>query len=381
VSDTILISPPGMAAIAVISAPALRHNLARVRASAPGCPVMAVVKARAYGHGISEVAGLLDDADAFAVARLDEARELRAIDVTRPIVLLGGLYSADELDAACRARLTPVVHSRAQVELLEAAAPGPALDVWLKTDTGMGRLGVPPEEVAELAARLRACPRVASEPDLMTHLASADDPGDPATGEQLAAFRRIADGWAGDISIANSAAILGWPELLGAGKEFGCAGQNWVRPGLMLYGASPLAGRGASDCGLLPVMSFETRLIDVKSIGAGRRVGYGGDWRSARDSRIGIAAVGYADGYPRHLGSGTPVGIRGRLAPLAGRVSMDLIAVDVTDIPEAATGDRVVLWGEAPGVDEIAARAGTIAYELLAGVGRRVHRRVAGVSP
>lgn len=363
------------AAVAVIRPAALRNNLERVRSFAPGCPVLAVVKANAYGHGLIEVAGLLDGADALAVARLEEAGQLRAAGIGKRIVVLGGCLSADEMQLASRLRLDVVIHSPEHLELLEGTTLPEPVWGWLKVDTGMGRLGLAPARAPEALRRLRAC-RSVSGLTLMTHLGCADDRSDPATVEQIQAFGELLADWDGDISIANSAAILQWPETVRSTATLRHAGANWVRPGLMLFGASPLRGATAAELGLKPVMSFETRLLSVKWVPAGQRVGYGGHWVAPRDSLIGIAAAGYADGYPWHAGAGTPVRVRGHNAPLVGRVSMDMITLDVTEVPGAALGDPVVLWGDGPTVEEVAAAARTIPWTLMTGINRRVAVRV-----
>lgn len=375
-------------AVAVIRPAALHHNLARVRELAPGCPVLAVIKANAYGHGLIEVARILDGADAFAVARMDEAQQLRAAGIDKRVVLLGGCLTTAELDEAGRLGIDIVVHSMDQVALLESAAV--LLDCWLKVDSGMSRLGIAPETVPTALARLRKARAVRSTV-LMTHLACADDPADPATDEQLRRFGAVLDGWDGEISVANSAAILHWPDALRSGGPLRYRGRNWVRPGLMLYGASPMRRQSARQLGLQPAMSFETRLIAVKPVRRGQRVGYGGHWVAPRDGVLGVVAVGYADGYPwqvgaqvgvqvgahagRDAGSVAVVGIRQQAAPVVGRVSMDMLTVDLTEVPDARPGDRVVLWGDSPTVEEVAVAARTIPWTLLTAIGRRVALR------
>lgn len=370
------------APVAVVRASALRNNLRVVREAAPGCRVMAVVKANAYGHGLVAVARILEDVDAFAVARLDEAVQLREAGVARRIVVLGGFVTAEEVEAAVTLGLDVVVHGLGQVDVLERMGPVGPLDLWLKVDTGMGRLGVEPAAVAETALRLRRWAGGRGALRLMSHFASAEAPAGESARSQLAAFQALAEGWQGDVSLANSAAILQCPGALAGAAAHGA---SWIRPGLMLYGVSPVPGRTAGSFGLQPAMSFETRLIAVRRIGKGQRVGYGGEWQAPRDSVIGVAAAGYADGYPWHVAHDTPVLVNGRRATVVGRVSMDMISVDLTANAGAAPGDRVVLWGDDPPVAEIAGHAGTIAYELLAGMSPRVLRQVeeqaaAGVS-
>jgi alanine racemase len=361
------------APVAVVRASALRNNLRVVREAAPGCRVMAVVKANAYGHGLVAVARILDAVDAFAVARLEEAAQLREAGVAHRIVVLGGFVAPEEVEAAVGLGLDLVVHGVGQVNVLERMGPLGPLDLWLKVDTGMGRLGIEPAEVAETAQRLRRWTGGRGNLRLMTHFASAEEPAGDATRSQLASFRAVANGWQGDVSLANSAAILRCPEALAGAAAHGT---SWVRPGLMLYGVSPVPGRTAASFGLKPAMSFETRLIAVRRIGKGQRVGYGGEWQAPGDSVIGVAAAGYADGYPWHVAHATPVLVNGRPATVVGRVSMDMISVDLTAHPGAAPGDRVVLWGDDPPVDDVARHAGTIAYELLSGMSPRVLREV-----
>ncbi len=362
------------AAVAVISPSALRDNLDRVRELAPGCRVLAVVKANAYGHGLVRVARILQAADALAVARLEEAAELRDAGIGGRIVLLGGCARPVELEAAAALGLDVVIHHPLHVEMLAALRPAQGMHCWLKIDTGMGRLGMEPQDVPGVCDRLKKMPGVAGV-TLMTHFACADDGRDPATGRQLDRFFAAIGAWQGDISLANSAAILQWPHALQAAGR----GSNWVRPGLMLYGASPLADKSATELGLRAAMSFETRLIAIKRIPQGRRIGYGGTCTARRDTTIGIAAAGYADGYPWRVTPGLQVRINGRDAPLAGRVSMDMITIDLDDVANARIGDRVVLWGpDGPAVETVAAAAGTIPWALLTGIGRRVAMHTAG---
>jgi alanine racemase len=349
------------AARAVIDTRALQHNLQRVRAAAPAARVMAVVKANAYGHGIEPVARALEGVDALAVARVEEGRRVRAAGFDKPVVLLEGVFSAEQLALAAQQDFEIVVHCAEQIELLRTHRGRP-LSVWLKIDSGMHRLGLAPEEFAAAAQALEANAAVAAPIRLMTHLANADDPADPTSREQILLFEQLTQGHAGERSIANSAGVLAWPD----------SHADWVRPGLMLYGASPLVQSTAAELGLEPVMAFTTDLIALKTARAGARVGYGGRWTAALDTRVGIAAVGYGDGYPRSLDNGTPVLIHGQRVPMIGSVSMDMITLDLTACPEARVGDPVVLWGPGLPVEDIAARAGTITYELLCNVSQRV---------
>jgi len=341
---------------------------------------MAVVKADAYGHGAARVAASLDDADGYAVARLGEALALRAAGIDKPILLLEGVFSAEELAQALAARIDLAVHDPSQVELLEQAAvpSGDAAQsgavIWLQVDTGMNRLGFRPEQALAVRARLLAARGAPRELRLMTHLARADETDTAPTATQTARFDSLVAEWTATAgappvtSIGNSAGTLRGSAAQGATQG------DWIRPGIALYGASPLADRSAAELGLSPVMTLETAVIALRDVPPGEGVGYGATWRATRPSRIAILAAGYADGVPRHLPSGAPVLIGGQRAPLAGRVSMDMIAVDVTDLPSVAVGERAVLWGEGLPVDEVAARAGTIAYELFCRVAPRVPR-------
>ena len=329
---------------------------------------MAVVKANAYGHGIVTVAQALADADAFAVARVEEAIELREASVARRIVLLQGVIDAGQLRQAVQADLDLVVHHFAQVELLEQCAFAHRFVIWLKINSGMNRLGLRPAEAQVAWRRLTQLPVPPQELHLMTHLACADEPNSTLTAQQLTQFHAVRT----DLetlssrrlttSIGNSAGTLTGIELQG----------DWVRPGIALYGVSPFAARTSAELGLLPVMTLESAVIALRELAAGESVGYGASWRAARASRIAIVAGGYADGVPRALPNAAPVLINGRRAGLAGRVSMDMLAVDVTEVPGVDVGTPVILWGEGLPVEELAAAAATIPYELLSGVGSRV---------
>lgn len=362
-------------AVAVVRIDAIRHNLERVRASADGCRIMAVIKANSYGHGLVSVARYLDDVDALGVARVAEGLRLRDAGITTPIVVLEGCSSAEEISAASEHDLQIVVHDPAHFELLSSAPGAGILQAWLKVDTGMGRLGFSPDEVKTCLQRLATLPVLKKDVRVMTHLACSDDADSPMTMEQLRQFGAAIGQYQGDVSIANSAGILMWPQTMETSLDLDYAGANWVRPGLALFGASPVRGKSARDLGLLPAMTFESRLIAVKTVKKGSRVGYGSTWRAARDTVVGVAAVGYGDGYPRHLESGTPVLVNGRRVALIGRVSMDMINLDLTDVPVARVGDPVVLWGGHLPVEEIAARADTIPYELMCGLSERVAHR------
>jgi alanine racemase len=353
---------------ALIDTAALRHNLGTIRAYAPGSKVMAVIKANAYGHGLVSTALALADADSFAVARLEEGLVLRAAGIRAPIVLLEGVFSAEQLAEAAHQGFELVVHDPLQLELLEAHRGTKQFTVWIKIDTGMNRLGFRPEAVGDALARLRALTVPAQELRVMTHLARADERASAMTAEQVGLFEKTlaAAGAMGAhrlaTSIGNSAGTLGWPSAHG----------DWVRPGLALYGVSPFADATAETHGLRPVMTLETTVLTVREVKQGESVGYGAAWRAERDSSIAILAAGYGDGLSRHLANGTPVFVDGARYPLVGRVSMDMIAVDVTGAPKVVAGNRAVVWGEGLPVEEVAAHAGTIPYELLCGVSQRV---------
>ena len=354
---------------ALVDTAALRHNLGTIRAYAPRAKVMAVVKANAYGHGLVATALALADADCFAVARLEEGIALRSAGVRAPVVLLEGIFSAEQLAEAAHHAFELVVHDPLQIRLLEAHRGPRQFIIWIKMDTGMNRLGFRPESFAPALARLRALTVPALELRVMTHLARADEIDQPMTGVQLTRFRTalaesdVATGPGRLVtSIGNSAAILGWPDAQG----------DWVRPGLALYGVSPFGNETAYSHGLKPVMTLESTVLTVRDVKAGETVGYSGAWRAGRDSKIAILAAGYGDGLPRHLANGTPVLIGGIRYELVGRVSMDMIAVDVTGAAKVTTGNRAVIWGEGLPVEEVALHADTIPYELLCGVSQRV---------
>ncbi len=323
----------------------------------------AVIKANGYGHGQARVARALDAADAFAVACIEEAVTLREAGVHKPILLLEGCFEAAELPLCSLLGFAVGVHDPGQVEMLEQARLERPVSVWLKIDTGMHRLGIAPEQAVAVWRRLRDCPAVAPAIHLMSHLARADERDSDYTLTQLQLFEHLGRALPGERSLANSAAVLAWPQTH----------YHWVRPGLMLYGAAPFADTLAEAEGLQPVMTLATRLIAVKRVRRGEPVGYGGGWICPEDMDIGVAAIGYADGYPRHAPSGTPLLVNGRRAALAGRVSMDMIGVDLRGHPDAKVGDPVVLWGPGLPIEWVAQAAGTIPYTLLCGVTARVY--------
>ena len=352
------------AAWAQINLSALRLNLQQVRRRAPNTRVVAMIKANGYGHGSVRVARALDGADAFGVASIDEALELRSAGITQRIVLLEGVSEAAELQQVQQERLDIVVHHESQLQLLHHATPNAAspMQVWVKLDTGMHRLGFAPAQFPEVLRRVRASVGIASDLILMTHLASADERNSNVTMQQVACFEKFTHAQHSARSMANSAGILAWP----------MTHYDWVRPGLMLYGISPFADTCAAQEGLQPVMTIKSRLIAVNQFKQGDAIGYGGTWTCPQDMPVGVVAFGYGDGYPRHAVSGTPILINGQRVPLVGRVSMDMITVDLRSQPQAQVGDPVVLWGQGLPIEEIARCAGTIPYELVCGITQRV---------
>ena len=354
---------------ALIRLGAISHNLQTIKEKAAGARVMAVLKANAYGHGMLPVARILCNADCLAVARLNEAVALRQAGINTPIALLGGVLSEADLGQAIELNLQLGVHSDTQVEWLERCGPAKAT-IWLKIDTGMNRLGFRPQEAPNLIERLGQCVAVA-DLRLMTHFANAENMQDDTTASQIDQFRKIVDGFDGDISIANSAAIFAWRKEQEIFAERRSSGSLWVRPGLALYGISPFADRCGADLGLQVAMRFESRLVAVKALAKGERVGYGGTWKSERDTVLGIAAVGYGDGYSRFVPAGSPVFVNDRRVTTAGIVSMDLTAIDLGPGATEQVGDPVLLWGDELPVEEVAKHAGMIPYPLVCGVTNR----------
>ena len=359
--------PATYGARARIKLGAIRHNLATLSEKAPGARCMAVIKANAYGHGLQEVARVLDRADCLAVARLSEAARLRDAGIDTDIVVMGGPLAADDLSHAADLRCGIAIHDSAQASWVETFS-GRLPAIWIKVDTGMRRLGIYADQVPGVFERVAAAADVLG---LMTHFANADDTNDDTTLRQFERFALLVADFEGQVSIANSATLLSWQRVQDALADVANEGRLWIRPGLALYGLSPFPGRTGKALGLRPAMQLESRLLSVKPVRQGDRVGYGGDWRAAEDSTLGIVAAGYGDGYSRQVPSGTPVLVNGRRVPVAGRVSMDLTAVDLGPGATDAVGDPVVLWGDDLPVEEIAESAGTIPYTLVTGVTHR----------
>jgi alanine racemase len=330
---------------------------------------MAVIKGNAYGHGMLASASALSDADAFGVARLSEAKALRDAGIEKPIILLGGAFSMDDLETAIALGVSPGIHSDEQISWLESCG-GSGISAWLKIDTGMNRLGFRTDNAVSAIARLQNCESV-MDLTIMTHFANADDPADVTTRVQIERFKRVIEGFKGDVSVANSAGLFGWADLLGEFADLVGVSRLWIRPGIALYGVSPIRGRSAAELGLRAAMQFESRLLLVKPVLAGESVGYSGTWRSDRDSVLGIVAVGYGDGYTRYIPAGTPMIVNGRQVPVVGIISMDLAAVDLGPDADDRAGDSVILWGDDLPVETVAEHAGTVPYQLVTGVTHR----------
>ncbi|KIQ37574.1 MULTISPECIES: alanine racemase [Pseudomonas syringae group] len=347
---------------ALVDLQALRHNYQLAREST-GAKALAVIKADAYGHGAVRVAQALEAmADGFAVACIEEALELRAAGITAPILLLEGFFEADELALIAQHDLWTVVHSMWQLEAVEQARLARPVMVWLKLDTGMHRVGLHPSEYRSAYQRLLATGKVARIV-LMSHFSRADELNCSTSDDQVAVFEAAREGLAAETSLKNSPAVLGWPTIH----------SDWVRPGIMLYGATPFGESQPLADRLQPVMTLESKIISVRELAAGEPVGYGATFVTDRPSRIGVVAMGYADGYPRQAPTGTPVFIDGQPSRLVGRVSMDMLGVDLTGLPQAGLGSRVELWGKNVLASDVAAHAGTIPYQIFCNL-RRVPR-------
>lgn len=344
---------------ALINLQALRHNYQLARKLCAD-KALAVVKADAYGHGAVACAQALHDlADGFAVSCLEEALELRAAGVSLPIVLLEGFFHPDELAQIVEHQLWCVVHSDWQLEAVEQAVLAEPLTIWLKMDSGMHRVGFSPAEYRAVWQRLHASANVAALV-LITHFSRADEIDSARTHEQYQVFVDATAGMQSPISVCNSPALLAWPEIR----------SDWSRPGIILYGSQPVAMQGLSTEKFQPVMTLQSKIIAVRELPAGEPVGYGAQFVASQPVRVGIVAIGYADGYPRHAPTGTVVAVDGCLTQLLGRVSMDMLAIDLTGLSQAGVGSTVELWGDQVSIDEVAARAGTISYELLCNVKR-----------
>ena len=342
---------------------ALQHNLRQVRAYAPESQVMAVIKANAYGHGVLPVAEALNSANGFAVSCIEEALELRHAGFIHPILVLQGHQNFADLQTAASNKLRLVIHDYAQLQWLEQFPLSKPVDVALKIDTGMHRLGIPASEARKVYQRLNDNRNIKRGCWLITHFSCADDTSCDYTDRQISLFRQQTHGIQAVRSMANSAGIIAWK----------ASHANWVRPGIMLYGSSPMLNGDRDKQGLKAVMSLYAPLIAIHNLNKGDAIGYGATWTCPEDMPVGVVACGYADGYPRHAPSGTPVWVNGKESQILGRVSMDMISIDLRGC-YADVGDTVELWGKHISIDRVAALAGTISYELLCNVGNLCQR-------
>ena len=344
---------------ALIDLQALRHNY-RIAREVTGAKALAVLKADAYGHGAVECAQALEaEADGFAVACIEEALELRAAGVRAPVLLLEGFFEPDELALIVEHDFWCVVHSLWQLEAIENAALSKPITVWLKLDSGMHRVGLHPKDYQSAYQRLLTCGKVAKIV-LMSHFARADELQCQSSVEQVAVFEAARQGLSAEISLRNSPAVMGWPQI----------SSDWVRPGIMLYGATPFEAANAVASRLQPVMTLESKVICVRELPAGEPIGYGATFITQKPMRVGVVAMGYADGYPRHAPTGTPVMVAGQRSQLLGRVSMDMLCIDLTDVPQAGLGSTVELWGKNILASDVAKAADTIPYQIFCNLHR-----------
>jgi len=344
---------------ALIDLQALRHNY-RFARQLTGARALAVIKADAYGHGAVRCALALEaEADGFAVACIEEALALREVGIKAPVLLLEGFFEASELELIVKHDFWCVVHSTWQLEAIEKASLAKPIQVWLKMDTGMHRVGLHPRDYQAAYQRLQASGKVAKIV-LMSHFARADELDSQASNEQVAVFEAARQGLKAEVSLRNSPAVLGWPQIP----------SDWVRPGIMLYGATPFETEQPEAARLQPVMTLESKVISVRELPAGEPVGYGARFVSPRPTRVGVVAMGYADGYPRHAPTGTPVLVAGKRSQLIGRVSMDMLCIDLTDVPEAGLGSTVELWGKNILASDVATQAGSIPYQIFCNLRR-----------
>ncbi|MEZ5741095.1 MAG: alanine racemase [Burkholderiaceae bacterium] len=354
--------------LALIDPFAMHHNLMQAKALAPAARVWAVIKANAYGHGLQAATQGLNMADGFALLEFDKALALREADPQRRLLMLEGAFDAPDTELAARHGLELVVHDESQLRWIEALDGPRRLAVWLKFNNGMNRLGFARGHFRQAFERLVGLLAVARI-SLMTHFANAD--AEHGCDDPLARFEQAAKGLPGDRSLANSAATVQLPAAHG----------QWIRPGIMLYGATPIAERSAAHLGLRAAMHLQSRLIAVQNLLPGESVGYGSTFVAGRPMRVGVVACGYADGYPRSAGTGTPVMVDGHRTRLVGRVSMDMLTVDLDPVPQAGVGSPVQLWGDQVAIDEIAAAAGTIGYEVMCRLAPRVPVQVLEAQP
>lgn len=350
---------------AIINRQALVDNLKSIRSKVPDSKLIAVVKANAYGHGLVQVARTLEPyVEAFAVARVPEAMELKLSGITKKIVLLEGFLNSEDIAVISEHGFYTAVHDMVQIEAIERSNISKPINAWLKIDIGMHRLGASEDQVQIMKQRLESSSKISQPIGLISHLSVADTPEkDDYNQQQIAYFNKIAQGFSGDICLANSAGIIACPN----------ARTPWVRPGIIMYGISPFADRTGADLGLTPVMTLKSSLIAMRKVKKGAMVGYGADWTAPYDTVIGIVAAGYGDGYPRSMPNGSPVLINGRSVPTAGHVCMDMLFVDLGPDSHDKIGDEAILWGEGLPVERIATLAGTIPYELVCRIMPRVN--------
>jgi len=342
---------------------ALQHNFHRVRTFAPQSKIMAMVKADAYGHGIERVAESLQEADAFGVACIEEARMIRQVGLKNRIVLMAGFFAASELPEIAALNCDIVLHDFSQLDSLEKCSTKNKIQAWLKIDTGMHRLGFSPENFSVVYERLLNCQSIKHPIFFISHFADADLPEKQTTQQQIDSFHQLVQNLPGEKSLSGSAGIIDYPD----------AQLDWVRPGIMLYGGVTFPDKTGLDYNLKPVMTMRSKIMAIRQAKKGDAIGYGGIWQCPEDMPVGVIAIGYGDGYPRHAISGTPILVNGHICPLIGRVSMDMISVDLRPYTHAKVGDPVILWGKGLPVETIAQHAGTIADELLCVTARRLH--------
>ncbi|MBI5447748.1 MAG: alanine racemase [Gammaproteobacteria bacterium] len=338
---------------------ALHHNVKQIKRLAPHSKIIAMLKADAYGHGAVKVAQALTEIAALGVAHFEEALTLRRAGITQPIILMSSYLTAEQLQRACEENLQWVIHSTWQIHLLQQTSLNKPLHVWLKIDTGMHRLGFLPQEAAAAWQALQACEHVQKPISLMTHFACADDLNCPLTSQQIHLFNQVTAGWPGARSLANSAGIFAWP----------ASHADWVRPGIMLYGISPFSGKTGAELQLKPVMRVKAPLLAIRTLPAGACIGYGSTYRCAEASTMGVIGIGYGDGYPRRAPNGTPVYLEGRIVPLVGRVSMDMITVKLDPCALPPIGTEAILWGPELPIETVAKATRTFVYELACQTG------------
>lgn len=337
-----------------IDTAALQHNVQQIKKLAPHSKIIAMIKANAYGHGSLLVARALPQVEALAVSHIEEALELRRAGIQQPILLMSSYLNTEQLQIASHENLQWIIHDAWQINLLQNTPLKKPLQVWLKLDTGMHRLGFPSEKAEAAWTALQQCPQVKKPFSVMTHFSCADETNKDTTLQQIKLFEQLTQTWPGERSLANSAGILAWPQ----------SHADWVRPGIMLYGISPFADKTAAELGLKPVMRLKAPLLAIHDLKAGDSIGYGATYTCAEDMRVGVIGVGYGDGYPRCAPVGTPIYLEGHHVPLIGRVSMDMITVDLRALPHAKIGTEAILWGPELPIETIAQKTGVFVYEL-----------------